>query len=208
MVDGLAARLPGAALHNLYGPTEAAVDVTAWACVPGSAIVPIGKPIDNVRVYLLDESREPVPVGVRGELYIGGVQVARGYLNRAGLTADRFVPDPFVPEEGYPLYRTGDVARWLPSGEIEYLGRVDHQVKIRGFRIELGEIEAALAEHPSVREVVVAAREERPGERRLVAYLSCVEGPAPTIGELQRFLKDTLPDYVIPAAFLVLPSCR
>ncbi len=204
MVDAFAARLPRAALHNLYGPTEAAVDVTAWECKPGSAIVPIGKPIDNVRIYLLDERREPVPVGVRGELYIGGVQVARGYLNRVELTADRFVADPFVPEDGYPLYRTGDVARWLPNGEIEYLGRVDHQVKIRGFRIELGEIEAALAEHPATREVVVVAREDRPGEKRLVAYLACVEGPAPTVGELRSFLEDTLPDYMIPAAFIVL----
>ena len=204
MVDGLAARLPSAALHNLYGPTEAAVDVTAWACVAGSAIVPIGKPIDNVRIYLLDARREPVPVGMRGELYIGGVQVARGYLNRVELTADRFVPDPFVPEDGYPLYRTGDLARWLPSGELEYLGRVDFQVKIRGFRVELGEIEAALAEHPSVREVVVVAREERAGDRRLVAYVACVEGPAPTVGDLRSFLKDTLPEYMIPSAFLVL----
>jgi amino acid adenylation domain-containing protein/non-ribosomal peptide synthase protein (TIGR01720 family) len=204
MVDAFVARLPGAALHNLYGPTEAAVDVTAWECKAGSAIVPIGKPIDNVRIYLLDERREPVPVGVRGELYIGGVQVARGYLNRVEMTADRFVADPFVPEEGYPLYRTGDVARWLPNGEIEYLGRVDHQVKIRGFRIELGEIEAALAEHPATREVVVVAREDRPGDKRLVAYLACVEGPAPTVGDLRSFLKDTLPDYMIPAAFIVL----
>jgi amino acid adenylation domain-containing protein/non-ribosomal peptide synthase protein (TIGR01720 family) len=204
IVDGFAARLPGAALHNLYGPTEAAVDVTAWECKAGSAIVPIGKPIDNVRIYLLDDRREPVPVGIRGELYIGGVQVARGYLNRVELTADRFVADPFVPEEGYPLYRTGDVARWLPNGEIEYLGRVDHQVKIRGFRIELGEIEAALAEHPATREVVVVAREDRPGDKRLVAYLACVEGPAPTVGDLRSFLKDTLPDYMVPAAFIVL----
>jgi amino acid adenylation domain-containing protein/non-ribosomal peptide synthase protein (TIGR01720 family) len=204
IVDDFAACLPAVKLHNLYGPTEAAVDVTAWECQAGSTIVPIGKPIDNVRIYLLDERREPVPVGVRGELYIGGVQVARGYLNRIELTADRFVADPFVPEDGYPLYRTGDVARWLPNGEIEYLGRVDHQVKIKGFRIELGEIEAALAEHPATREVVVVAREDRSGEKRLVAYLACVEGPAPTVGDLRGFLKNTLPDYMIPAAFIVL----
>ena len=206
MVDAFAQRLPGAGLHNLYGPTEAAVDVTSWECRAGSAIVPIGKPIANVRIYLLDDRREPVPIGARGELYIGGVQVARGYLNRPELTAERFVPDPFVPGEGYPLYRTGDVARWLPEGEIEYLGRADFQVKIRGFRIELGEIEAALAQHPSVREVVVVAREDVPGDKKIVAYLAATAGSTPTSTELREALKERLPEYMVPAAFVVLDA--
>ncbi|MEP7121093.1 MAG: non-ribosomal peptide synthase/polyketide synthase [Byssovorax sp.] len=206
MVDAFAARLPGAGLHNLYGPTEAAVDVTAWESKAGSAIAPIGKPIANVRIYLLDERGTPVPIGARGELYIGGVQVARGYLNRPELTAERFVPDPFVPADGYPLYRTGDVARWLPEGEIEYLGRADFQVKIRGFRIELGEIETALSEHPSVREVVVVAREDVPGDRKIVAYLAATAGSAPTSAELRDALKERLPEYMVPAAFVVLDA--
>jgi amino acid adenylation domain-containing protein/non-ribosomal peptide synthase protein (TIGR01720 family) len=206
MVDTFAARVPGAALHNLYGPTEAAVDVTAWECVAGSAIVPIGKPIKNARIYLLDARMIPVPIGQRGELYIGGVQVARGYLNRPELTAERFVPDPFVPADGYPLYRTGDVARWLPTGAIEYLGRTDFQVKIRGFRIELGEIEAALSGHPGVREVVVVAREDVPGDRKIVAYLAAAAGAAPTSAELRAALKERLPEYMVPASFVLLDA--
>ncbi|MGQ6200768.1 AMP-binding protein, partial [Serratia sp. IR-2025] len=150
-------RLPQAELHNLYGPTEAAVDVTAWHCSREAerASVPIGRPIANTRIYLLDERGQPVPLGAVGELYIGGVQVARGYLNRPELTAERFLSDPFAP--GGRMYRTGDVARYLANGDIEYLGRNDQQVKIRGFRIECGEIEAALATHPAVREAVVDA---------------------------------------------------
>jgi amino acid adenylation domain-containing protein len=206
MVDSFAARLPNAALHNLYGPTEAAVDVTAWSCAAGSPIVPIGKPIKNARIYLLDELGAPVPIGIRGELFIGGVQVARGYLNRPELTAERFVPDPFVPEEGYPLYRSGDLARWLPTGDLEYLGRLDHQVKLRGFRIELGEIEAALAEQASVREVVVVAREDAPGDRRLVAYLAPAAGASPSVSELRSALRERLPEHMIPSAFVVLDA--
>ncbi|MEO5726166.1 MAG: condensation domain-containing protein, partial [Byssovorax sp.] len=162
--------------------------------------------IKNVRIYLLDELGAPVPIGVRGELFIGGVQVARGYLNRPELTAERFVLDPFVPGEGYPLYRTGDVARWRADGAIEYLGRLDHQVKIRGFRIELGEIEAALAEHPSVREVVVVAREDAPGDRRIVAYFAPVAGASPQVSELRSALRDRLPEHMIPSAFVVLDA--
>src|SRR5258708_3969239 len=147
------------ALHNLYGPTETTIDVTHWTCSSERKLnhVPIGRPNANTRVYILDTHGEPVPVGVAGELYIGGVQVARGYLNRAELTAEKFVPDPFVEEPGARMYRTGDLGRWLADGNIEFLGRNDLQVKIRGFRIELGEIEARLMEHPAVREAVVIA---------------------------------------------------
>ncbi len=148
LVDAFFARLPGSELHNLYGPTEAAVDVTSWACRAGSPVVPISRPVDNTQIYLLDDRMEPVPIRVRGELYIGGVQVGRGYLNRPELTAERFVVDRFSAAPGARLYRTGDVARYLSTGDIEYLGRADFQVKIRGFRIELGEIEAALGDHP------------------------------------------------------------
>ena len=204
MVEAFHALLPGAELHNLYGPTEAAVDVTAWTARPGAAIVPIGKPIDNVAIYLLDPRRALVPEGVRGELYIGGVQVARGYLDRAELTADRFIADPFGGAVDR-LYRTGDVARWLPTGDIEYLGRVDHQVKVRGFRIELGEIEAVLDQHPSVREAVVLAREDSPGNKRLVAYI-CPRDAAPAEADLKSFIKARLPGYMVPSAFLILDA--
>src|SRR5207302_91487 len=166
-------RLPGVTLRNLYGPTEAAVDVTAWDCERDGArrSVPIGRPVANTQIYLLDAHLNPVPVGVPGELYIGGVQLARGYLNRPDLTAQRFVPDPLDAAPGARLYRTGDRGRWLADGALEYLGRTDHQVKIRGCRVEPGEVEAALAEHPAVREAVVMAREGSAGDPRLVAYV-------------------------------------
>ncbi|WP_420127865.1 non-ribosomal peptide synthase/polyketide synthase [Longimicrobium sp.] len=195
-------RLPGVKLHNLYGPTEASVDVTAWRCATdGSAArIPIGRPVANTRIYLLDARGEPVPVGVAGELYIGGVQVARGYQNRAGLTAERFVPDAFGGQPGARLYRTGDLARWRPDGTVEFLGRIDFQVKIRGLRIELGEIEARLAEHPEVREAVVVAREERPGDQRLVAYV--VAPGSLGIEALRAHLSERLPEYMVPAAYV------
>jgi amino acid adenylation domain-containing protein len=166
-------RLGFAELHNLYGPTEAAVDVSYWQCRPESAstVVPIGKPVWNTQLYILDQYLQPVPVGVPGELHIGGVQLARGYLKQPELTAQKFISDPFSSEPDARLYKTGDLARFLPDGNIEYLGRIDHQVKLRGFRIELGEIETTLESHPGVMQSVVIAREDVPGDKRLVAYV-------------------------------------
>ncbi|MBV9109238.1 MAG: amino acid adenylation domain-containing protein, partial [Gemmatimonadetes bacterium] len=199
-------RLPGVELHNLYGPTEASVDVTFWRCPTGGpgARVSIGRPVPNTRIYLLDARGEPVPVGVAGELYIAGVQVARGYLGRPGLTAERFVADPFGGEPGARLYRTGDRARWLPDGTIEYLGRIDFQVKVRGFRIEPGEIEARLREYPGVREAVVMAREDAPGEKRLVAYVVGDEAAGAEV--LRAHLGETLPEHMVPAAYVRLDA--
>ncbi|MEL5302321.1 MULTISPECIES: amino acid adenylation domain-containing protein [Serratia] len=200
-------RLPQAELHNLYGPTEAAVDVTAWHCSREAerASVPIGRPIANTRIYLLDERGQPVPLGAVGELYIGGVQVARGYLNRPELTAERFLSDPFAP--GGRMYRTGDVARYLANGDIEYLGRNDQQVKIRGFRIECGEIEAALATHPAVREAVVDARAVG-DDKRLVAWVVPAADVAEETlaGALRQHVSAALPDYMVPSAWVVVAA--
>jgi acyl-CoA synthetase (AMP-forming)/AMP-acid ligase II/acyl carrier protein len=199
-------RLPGAALHNLYGPTEAAVDVTAWRCARDSSAVsvPIGRPIANTRIYILDAHGRPTPVGVAGELHIGGVQVGRGYLNRPELTAERFLSDPFAVQPGARMYRTGDLGRWLPDGVIEFLGRNDFQVKLRGFRIELGEIEARLRDHPLVRDAVVVAREDSAGDRRLAAYY-VAETEIP-VEELRAHLAASLPDYMVPAAHVRLDA--
>ncbi|MEL5306740.1 amino acid adenylation domain-containing protein [Serratia nevei] len=200
-------RLPQAELHNLYGPTEAAVDVTAWHCSREAdrVSVPIGRPIANTRIYLLDERGQPVPLGAVGELYIGGVQVARGYLNRPELTAERFLADPFAP--GGRMYRTGDVARYLANGDIEYLGRNDQQVKIRGFRIECGEIEAALATHPAVREAVVDARAVG-DDKRLVAWVVPAADVAEETlaGALRQHVSAALPDYMVPSAWVVVAA--
>jgi amino acid adenylation domain-containing protein len=196
-------------LHNLYGPTEAAVDVTWWRCEADNelGIVPIGRPISNIEIYLLDEQLRQVPVGVTGELYIGGVGLARGYLKRAGLTAERFIPHPYSRVPGGRLYRTGDLARYLEQGDIEYLGRADHQVKVHGVRIELGEIEAVLNEHPAVQEALVLAREYGPTENRLVAYV-VPEGISPKQlrRELLSYLREKLPDYMVPTAFVSLEA--
>ena len=195
-----------AQLHNLYGPTEAAVDVTHWTCQRESLlrVVPIGRPVANSQTYILDSRLQPVPIGVPGELFLGGVQVGRGYHNRPELTAEKFISDPFVAETGARLYRTGDLARYLPDGAIEFLGRIDNQVKIRGFRIELGEIESVLSGHPGIRDAVVVAREDVPGDKRLVAYLTANNGEAPKVSELRGLLRAKLPDYMVPAAFVTL----
>lgn len=222
-------------LHNLYGPTEAAIDVTYWQCQPDDPrrIVPIGRPIANTQIYILDPYLQPVPVGIPGELHIGGVNLARGYLKRPELTQEKFIPNPFTPPPTPPrrgrelsplpfgeglgvgsprLYKTGDLVRFLPDGNIEYLGRFDHQVKIRGFRIELGEIESVLDSHPDVRESVVLAREaQHPStgsgqaqDKRLIAYLVPAQQPDPDTNVLREFLKEKLPEYMVPATFMVL----
>lgn len=200
-------RLPGVRLHNLYGPTEAAVDVTAWECVPGDArgVVPIGRPIANTRMYVLDAARRPVPVGVPGELYIGGVQVGQGYWRRPELTAERFVVDPFVADSCARMYRTGDLARWSADGTIEYLGRIDEQVKLRGQRIELGEIESALVRQAEVRAAAVALRDDRRGIPELVAY--CVPAMAADLAPATRpvlrdRLAELLPAHMLPSAIV------
>jgi amino acid adenylation domain-containing protein len=196
-------------LINNYGPTENTV-VTTWTPVgtdtETDSAPAIGHPVDNTQCYVLDAHLQPVPIGVAGELHIGGVGLARGYLNRPELTAEKFIPNPFSEEPGARLYKTGDLVRYLPDGNLEFLGRIDHQVKIRGFRIELGEIETVLGQHPSVRDVVVLAREDSPGEKRLVAYLVVEEEPGPTTAELRSFLKEKLPDYMVPSAFVVLEA--
>jgi amino acid adenylation domain-containing protein len=195
-----------AELHNLYGPTEAAVDVTHWACRrDGDARpVPIGLPIANTQIHVLDRFLQPVPVGVPGELCIAGRNLARGYLNRPELTADRFVAHPLDPAPGARVYRTGDLARYRADGALEYLGRLDHQVKLRGLRIELGEIEAALADHPDVAAAIVTAHEHLDGDTRLIAYTSGDRDPG--TAALIAHLTQRLPDYMVPAAFVHMPS--
>jgi amino acid adenylation domain-containing protein len=204
------ARHDEARLVNMYGITETTVHVTyrpvSAADANGDAGSLIGVPIPDLELYVLDGEMQPSPIGIPGELYVGGAGLARGYLNRPSLTAERFVPHPSGGVPGARLYRTGDVARLLDSGDIEYLGRSDSQVKIRGFRIELGEIEAALSRHPAVAEGVVVAREDQPGERRLVAYIIGARGATPRTDELQSFLRERLPEHMIPASFVVLDS--
>ncbi|GIH91291.1 non-ribosomal peptide synthetase [Planobispora siamensis] len=196
-------RLPGAELHNLYGPTEAAVDVTAWKCedVEGRTTLPIGRPMPGCRLHVLDERLEPMPVGVPGHLHIGGVQVARGYAGRPGLTAERFVPDPYGPP-GSRLYATGDLARLRPDGELEFLGRIDDQVKVHGWRVEPGEVEAVLAEDPRVRRAVVALRDDAPGGRGLVAYVDWTGEPAELAHAMRGTLARKLPPPLLPQAFV------
>ncbi|HEU5373874.1 MAG TPA: amino acid adenylation domain-containing protein [Ktedonobacteraceae bacterium] len=191
-------------LWNLYGPTETTIWSTARQITAGDSLISIGRPIANTQIFVLDTHLQPVPIGVPGELFIGGDGLARGYHRRPDLTAEKFVSHPFSTATHARLYRTGDLARFLPTGELEHLGRLDYQVKIRGFRIELGEIEAVLSEHSSVRQAVVVAREDTPGNKLLVAYIVLADGEAPTITTLRGFLKERLPDYMVPAAFIPL----
>ena len=199
-------RLPKCRLHNHYGPTETHV-VTALTLAGNpaiwSALPTIGRPISNIRIHILNAKQKPVPIGAIGEIYIGGVGVARGYLNRPELTAERFLPDPWSQQPGARIYKTGDLGRYQPDGNIEFLGRNDDQVKIRGFRIELGEIESALKTHPLVREAVVLAKSDRHGELRLIAYL-IGSGEAASAKELRSYLAKGLPEYMLPAAYVEL----
>ncbi|WP_081858073.1 non-ribosomal peptide synthetase [Thiomonas sp. FB-Cd] len=204
LVERFFAVLPQARLANLYGPTEAAVDVSSWECRPDASAqrVPIGAPIANTQLHVLDAGLRPLPIGVAGEMYIGGVQVGLGYVSQADLTTERFLPDPFNP--GGRLYKTGDMARWRSDGALDYLGRIDDQIKLRGYRIELGEIEIRLLALPSVSQAVAVAREDQPGDMRIVAYVtgaSSLEGNA-----LRQALRAQLPDYMVPACVLPLPA--
>ena len=191
---------------NMYGPTE----TTVWSAVrrvrPGAVRIPIGRPIVNTDLFVLDGGLQPCSLGIVGELYIGGSGVARAYFRRPGLTAERFVPDGLSGRSGARLYRTGDLARWLPGGELEFVGRVDHQVKVRGHRIELGEIEGILASHPEVREAVVTAFVESTGASHLAAYFVPRDGSAPEARELRAFLGERLPEYMVPSVFRPLTA--
>lgn len=197
-----------ARLINGYGIAEATIDSSFYEPevdeLPGTALVPIGRPFANMRLYVLDQYLHPVPTGAAGELYIGGRGLARGYTGRPDLTAERFIPDPFSSTPAARLYRTGDRARHLPDGTVEFLGRVDHQIKIRGFRIEPGEIEAVLGEHPNVSEVLVLPHAEATGEQRLVAYVAKAEDAPLTAGELREYLESHLPAYMVPSVFMIL----
>jgi len=196
-------QLPLTALFNEYGPTESTIWSSVYMCrgPVWKEQVPIGRPIANTQIYILDEHLQPVPIGVLGELYIGGAGLARGYLNKPEVTAEKFIPNPFVETPGARLYKTGDQARYLADGSIEFLGRLDEQVKIRGFRVELGEVEAVLAEHPNVKAAAVVVREDSPGEKRLIAFVTLRAGFAATVEELGAFLKQKLPEYMLPWKF-------
>lgn len=203
----------GSSLWNMYGPTETTVWSAACAVKPGTGSVPVAGPIANTQIYVLAESSyptagsvHPVPVGIPGEVHIGGDGLARGYLNRPELTNSRFIPDPFSDRPGSRLYKTGDLARFRPDGSLEFLGRIDHQVKLRGFRIELGEIEAVLSRYPLIKQGVVVVREDVPGDQRLVAYFTAKGDTVPTSQAMRQFLKEQLPDYMVPSTFVKLES--
>lgn len=210
LVERIGQTAPALQIFNHYGPTETTVGVLTYAVQPGvgaaetgSATVPLGRPLPNCQVYLLNASLQPVLVGAAGEVYIGGAGVGRGYLNQEALTAERFLRDPFRTDAGARLYRTGDLARHLPDGNLEFLGRADHQVKIRGYRIELGEIESVLRGHAGVREAVVLVREDTPEELRLVAYV-VGENAEVNVSALREYLLEKLPGYMVPAALVAL----
>ena len=193
-------------LHNLYGPTEAAIDVTFWACRRDGhqLTVPIGRPIANTQIYLLDEHGDQVPIGLPGELHIGGIGLARGYFRQPELTAERFIPHPFSQNRGERLYKTGDLARYRADGAIEFLGRLDHQVKVHGVRIELGEIETLLRQHPAILECAMLLREDVPGDKRLVAYMTMEKGENLTSMALREALRGRLPANMISFVLCVL----
>lgn len=207
MAKMCSALTPFPKLVNSYGPTEATVGTTLYFFSDKeetSAL--IGRPIGNTQVYVLDRYLQPVPIGVPGELYIGGVNLARGYLSRPDLTAEKFIPNPFHNSKFHRLYKTGDLVRYRPDGNLEFLGRIDDQVKIRGFRVELGEIEAVLSQHPEVLSTAVIAWEDRSGNKRLVAYIVPKQGQIPSDSVLRDFLKANLPDYMMPGNFVMLEA--
>jgi acyl carrier protein len=189
---------------NMYGPTETTIWSVNLQLSEHRNRVPLGRPIDNTQTYVLDGHLEPVPIGAAGEIYIGGKGLARGYLWRPELTAEEFTPHPFSKVPGARLYRTGDLGRYLPDGNIEFLGRIDNQVKLRGYRIELGEIEAVLGQHPMVQSSVVVVREDAPGNKRLVAYVVTQPGESFDAAEVRKYLKQKLPEYMIPSALVLL----
>ena len=196
-------------LQNQYGPTE--THVVSWFTLQGypenwPELPPIGKPIADTQIHILDKRLQPVPIGVIGEIHIGGLSLARGYVGDPQHTSEKFIPNPFSREKGARLYKTGDLARYLPDGNIQFLGRVDHQVKIRGYRIELGEIEAVLSRHQGIKDVVVSVSEETSGDKRLVAYVIPKEGKTPQNNELNEFLKKNLPEYMIPSFFVMMDA--
>ncbi|WP_261868275.1 AMP-binding protein, partial [Pectobacterium carotovorum] len=198
--------LSGTRFINVYGPTECTVDATACPVDRTQPLPTIGRPLANTRIYILDAQGQPVPLGVTGELHIGGAGVARGYLHRPDLTAERFIADPFSGAADARLYKTGDLARWLPDGSIDYLGRNDFQIKVRGFRIEAGEIEARLLQCHGVQKAVVIAREDSPGDTRLVAYLCARPEAELHPASLRQQLAGYLADYMIPSAFVTLDA--
>jgi acyl-coenzyme A synthetase/AMP-(fatty) acid ligase len=212
LVEKVQALRPACKVINHYGPTETTVGVTTHQmeatkrASSNSLGVPIGRPLSNSQIYLLDEHKNPVPLGVAGEMYIGGRGLARGYRDDPELTAEKFLPHPYSDQPGARLYKTGDRARFQPDGTIEFLGRIDHQVKLRGFRIELGEIESVLATHLQVPVVVGLYGDEAVGTQRLVAYIGGEGRALPSVAEIKIFLKKTLPDYMIPANLVVLES--
>jgi acyl-coenzyme A synthetase/AMP-(fatty) acid ligase/acyl carrier protein len=196
-------------LVNTYGPTEGTIVATMYdLSQPRTTNTPvetlIGRPVRNVHAYILDTNLQPVPIGVPGELHLGGAGLARGYFNAPDITSQKFIPHPFSSDPQARLYKTGDLARYVQDGNIEFLGRVDHQVKIRGFRIELGEVESALSRHPAIRENVVVAREDEMGRKSLVAYFTVNPGVDASVSELRQFIKQNLPDYMMPASFVLL----
>ncbi len=193
-------------VHNMYGPTETTIWSTTHALTAVEGVVPLGRPIVNTQLYILDKLQQPVPVGIPGELLIGGKGVTRGYLNRPDLTSERFIPNPFSGNPLDRLYRTGDSVRYRPDGNLEFLGRIDFQVKIRGYRIELGEIETILSRHETIREVAVIVREDVPGDKRIVAYFIAQPGQQPTTASLREHLRAQLPEYMIPANFVQLQA--